>query len=148
MAQRQRLSQFETEFAALHKSAVDLLGTFPEDRLFAADGSTSFGFEIIRSAAEVEKTFGGIMTRLWDDPFEWTLPEELSTKIAIESYLNEVQVTRTKGLLFISSDDELSMTIPAPENFRSLSDILTQTVEISTRHLERARAIANSLQPT
>ena len=39
----------------------------------------SCGEYILRSAAAVEQTFGGITTRLWDDPFEWTLPEALST---------------------------------------------------------------------
>ena len=29
------------------------------------------------SAGTIEQTFGGITANLWDDPFEWTLPETL-----------------------------------------------------------------------
>src|SRR3712207_7579473 len=37
----------------------------------------SCGEHVLRSAAAVEQTFGGITVNLWDDPFEWTLPESL-----------------------------------------------------------------------
>ena len=50
---------------------------------------------LLRSAAAVEQTFGGITTRLWDDPFEWTLPEKLSSTDLLIGYLNEVEQTRT-----------------------------------------------------
>jgi hypothetical protein len=144
---RKRIEEFETEFAKLHQRALDLLDRFPEDRLFAPSGSSSFGHEIIRSAAEVEKTSGGITTRLWDDPFEWTLPEELSDKRAITRYIEEVRATRTKGISFIRSDDELSLTIPAPEIFRSLSEILTHAITLSGSHLDRAYLISTAVTP-
>lgn len=141
MIQRQRIEAFETDFEKLHLRALELLDSFPEDRLFEPSGLISFGFEIIRSAAEVEKTFGGITTRLWDDPFEWTLPEQLSEKSSIKNYLEEVRSTRTNGLRFIKHDGELSLQIPAPEMVLSLSEILNATVTISTFHLERAFSI-------
>jgi hypothetical protein len=31
--------------------------------------------QILRSARIVEQVSGGITANLWDDPFEWTLPE-------------------------------------------------------------------------
>ena len=37
------------------------------------------GEHIVRSAGAVEQTFDGITANLWDDPFEWTLPENLAT---------------------------------------------------------------------
>ena len=84
----------------------------------------SIGEFLLRSGAMVEMAFGGITTRLWDDPFEWTLPEALSNAAAINEYLDEVVVTREKGLAFIGSDDNLSRQIPAPKKMRSLAAIL------------------------
>jgi hypothetical protein len=151
MISRERIEDFERQFETLHKSAAELLDAFPEDRLFvkiALNGeSISFGVELIRSAAEVEKTFGGITTRLWDDPFEWTLPEELSDKAAVKNYLEEVRSTRTNGLRCIKSDNELAQEIPAPEKLLSLSEILTETVTLSTFHMDRASAISNGTKP-
>lgn len=151
MIQREKIEGFERTFENLYQRALELLDAFPDDRLFAKappDHETSFAFELIRSAAEVEKTFGGITTRLWDDPFEWTLPEELSDKAAIKNYLEEVRSTRTNGLRFIKHDDELSLKIPAPEKLISLSKILTETVTLSTFHLDRALAISNTIKRT
>lgn len=147
MTQRKKINDFEQIFESLHKRAIELIDKFPEDRLFEPVGTSSFGFELIRSAAEVEKAFGGITTRLWDDPFEWTLPEELSDKTAIKNYLEEVRSTRTKGLQFIKHDDELSLQIPAPEKFLSLSEILTETISLASVHLDRATAISAAIKP-
>lgn len=147
MTRRNKINDFEQVFESLHKRAIELIDDFPEHQLFEQSGTSSFGFELIRSAAEVEKAFGGITTRLWDDPFEWTLPEELSDKTAIKNYLEEVRSTRTNGLRFIKHDDELSLQIPAPENFLSLSEILTETVTLSAFHMDRASSIANTIKP-
>ncbi|MCV4777710.1 hypothetical protein OFM21_33535, partial [Escherichia coli] len=46
----------------------------------------STGEYLLRAAAAVEQTAGGITRRLWDDPFEWTLPEKLSTKELVAEY--------------------------------------------------------------
>ena len=54
----------------------------------------SCGEQVLRSAAIVEQTFGGLTANLWDDPFEWTLPETLSTSAKVIEYLNEVEATR------------------------------------------------------
>ena len=76
----------------------------------------SCGEYVLRTAAIVEKTFGGITTRLWDDPFEWTLPEKLSDKHAIIDYLDEVEQTRSNGFKFFTSDSDLTREMPAPED--------------------------------
>jgi len=89
----------------------------------------------------VEKTFGGITTRLWDDPFEWTLPEELSTKEAVLGYLSEVEATRLKGLSFLKSDDDLFRRIPAPASLRSIFDILLETIAQAEHYQGRAFAV-------
>lgn len=138
MIQRNKIDKFEKEFESLHKRAIELIEKFPEDRLFEPTATSSFGFELIRSAAEVEKAFGGITTRLWDDPFEWTLPEELSDKPAINNYLEEVRSTRLHGFKFLKNDDDLNKLIPAPEKFQSIAEILRRTIELSKYHLQRA----------
>lgn len=56
----------------------------------------SVGEYIIRSASVVEQAFGGITTRLWDDPYEWTLPEKLATSELIGQYLDDVDASRKR----------------------------------------------------
>jgi len=90
-------------------------------------------------------TFGGITTRLWDDPFEWTLPEKLSTHLAILQYLDEVETTRLKGFSFFTSDNDLGREIPAPEKMRPLADILIDTVSQASHLQGRAFAIFQTL---
>lgn len=76
----------------------------------------------------VEQVFGGITTRLWDDPFEWTLPEKLASNKEILEYLAEVESTRSAGFRFIGSDASLKREIPAPRELRSLFDILIESL--------------------
>ncbi|HEX2269316.1 MAG TPA: hypothetical protein VHH35_07275, partial [Pyrinomonadaceae bacterium] len=58
--------------------------------------------QILRSAAVIEQTFGGLTANLWDDPFEWTLPETLSTPELVIEHLSEVDALRQR---FFSSID-------------------------------------------
>src|SRR3954447_18575793 len=129
------LTAFDRRFVAIDKRSRELLAGIPGNSLFekpremaASLVPFSCGECILRSAAMVEKTFGGITTRLWDDPFEWTLPEKLSTKAAIAQYLDEVEATRKKGFLFFTSDDDLKREIPAPDRLRPLIEVLLKTV--------------------
>lgn len=101
----------------------------------------SVGELILRSAASVEQTFGGITTRLWDDPFEWTLPEKLSTRLLVNDYLDEVESTRSNAFKFFSWDTELTKQIPAPEKLRTLADILLETVARAEHYQGRAFAV-------
>ena len=130
-----------------HRSRA-LIQITPQDMLFwrpreLAKSMTMFscGEYVLRSAGMVEKTFGGITTRLWDDPFEWTLPEELSTKEAVLGYLSEVEATRVKGLSFFKSDDDLFRRIPAPANLRSIFDVLLETIAQAEHYQGRAFAV-------
>lgn len=96
---------------------------------------------MLRSAGAVEQTFDGLTTRLWDDPFEWTLPEKLSTKAAILQYLDEVEATRQKGFSFFTSDADLTKEIPSPERLRTLAEILHDTLSRASHLQGRAFAI-------
>ena len=56
---------------------------------------------------------GGLTANLWDDPFEWTLPETLSNADRVIEYLSEVDLARQRA--FNSIDDAaLTKYISAP----------------------------------
>ncbi len=87
----------DRQFAQLHSSSRESIPTVSPDLLYRKPPSGSgfphsFGEHILRSAATVEQTFGGITANLWDDPFEWTLPETISTPEKVVGYLVEVEV--------------------------------------------------------
>ena len=105
----------------------------------------TIGEYVLRSAAAVEQTFGGITTRLWDDPFEWTLPEKLNSVDLVGQYLDEVDKTRTDGIAFIANDESLLRSIPAPVNITPLFQILLETITRSEHYLGRAHAIFQML---
>jgi hypothetical protein len=146
------LSSFDRHFSLIDSRSRELLATIDDDRLFekprhAVRSITPFscGEYILRSAAMVEKTFGGITTRLWDDPFEWTLPEKLSNKPTILTYLDEVEETRRKGFEFFTSDADLNRQMPAPEKLRTIHDILLDTVALASHFQGRAFAVFQML---
>ena len=73
---REIVQHIDKEFASLIRSLKDL----------ARSGSSYQ--HILRSAAAIEQMCGGLTANLWDDPFEWTLPETLSTPAKVIEYLN------------------------------------------------------------
>src|SRR5918997_5882068 len=96
----------DEQFARLHGRSAALARALPAERLYwqpAREAGArvfpvySCGEHLLRSAAAVEQTFGGITVNLWDDPFEWTLPEQLPTPDDVARYLAEVEETRSRG---------------------------------------------------
>ena len=149
---KEMLSAFNRSFQKLDAGSRALLGKIPEAQLFEKPREIvnsmamfSCGEYLLRSAAMIEKTFGGITTRLWDDPFEWTLPEKLATREAIVQYFDEVETTRQKGFSFFTSDDELRREIPAPEKLLSLAEILLETLAKAHHFQGRAFAVFQML---
>ena len=149
---KSQIDIFDRQFFLLHSRSNELLKLIPDDKLFWQPRKLtqtyqmfSCGEYILRSAAKVEQTFGGITTRLWDDPFEWTLPEELSTAALIGEYLTEVERTRLKGFSLFSSDEDLRRELPAPEKLRTILEILIETVARSEHFQGRAFAIFQML---
>ncbi len=122
----------ESKFNELIEESFQLIQTVPEEKLFQKPTVDylvfSVGEYILRSVGRVEQTFGGITSRLWDDPFEWTLPEELSTHKKIFEYIEEVEATRKKGFEIIKSDEDLYRELPAPEKIKSLFEVLFETL--------------------
>ena len=146
------LSGFDRRFILIDAQSRELLSRMPDDILYKRPRETrlemapfSCGEYILRSAAMVEKTFGGITTRLWDDPFEWTLPEKLSTKDLILNYLDEVEATRQNVFAFFTSDEDLKKEIPSPEMIRPIFDILLDTIGLAEHFQGRAFAIFQML---
>ncbi|MBK6721753.1 MAG: hypothetical protein IPO41_02605 [Acidobacteria bacterium] len=146
------LDLIERRFAELDRRSRKLLDLLDDHTLYKRPTETvnamvpfSCGEFIVRSAAKVEQTFGGITTRLWDDPFEWTLPEKLSTVEGVREYLDEVTAIRQRGLAFFASDADLQREIPSPEKQRSLGEILLETIATSEHYLGRASAIYQTI---
>lgn len=145
---RTLIDSFDRQFRAVHDRSVTLTGSVPVDRLYWKPrdlGRTmaifSCGEYILRSAAAVEQCFGGITTRLWDDPFEWTLPEKLSTPALVLEYLAEVEETRQKGFAFFTGDEDLARQMPAPDRLRLIHDILIDTIARAENFQGRAYSI-------
>lgn len=141
------LDLIEHRLAEIDRRSREMLATLDDGSLYSRPAeaeSTMFPFScgeyLVRSAATIEQTFGGITTRLWDDPFEWTLPEKLSTIESVAEYLDEVAAIRHKGMAFLASDDDLKRSIPAPEKLRSLGDILFATIARAEYALGQAAA--------
>ncbi len=147
-----QISAFARRFTQIHQRSIDLVNLLPADKLYAKPRELersmamfSVGEYILRSAAAVEQTCGGLTTRLWDDPFEWTLPEKLSTPELLRGYLNEVEETRVSAFKFFNSDDDLTKRLPAPEKIRSIFDLLLETLARSEHYQGRAFAVFQML---
>ncbi len=142
------LSAIDRKFVTLDARSRELLVKVPDKLLFLKPRELvnsmapfSCGEYLLRSAAMVEKTFGGITTRLWDDPFEWTLPEKLADRPSILQYLNEVEETRAKGFSFFTTDDDLKREMPAPEKLTPIIEILLDTLGKAEHFQGRAFAV-------
>jgi hypothetical protein len=84
---------------------------------------------ILRSAAVIEQTFGGLTANLWDDPFEWTLPETLSTPELVIEHLSEVDALRQRFFSSIDSDEALIKFVSLPSGEpRALGDVLREAL--------------------
>ena len=96
---REIVNHLDREFASLLGSLKDLIGSVPLGLLYRTPPAVSIGENILRSAAIIEQTCGGLTANLWDDPFEWTLPETLSTANLIVEYLSEVDLARQRAFI-------------------------------------------------
>jgi hypothetical protein len=150
---RYLIDLFDHQFFLLHERSFALVQKISPAKLYrqVRERDTLFpvnscGEYILRSAGAVEQTFGGITTRLWDDPFEWTLPEKLSTPESVMEYLQEVEETRNKGFAFFKSDEDLIKKIPAPEKLKSIAEILLETLARAENYQGRALAVFKMLE--
>ncbi len=141
------LTVFDKEFAHLLARSRRLIEVTPTHILYrnppsvAGSEANSIGESILRSAGAVEQTFGGITASLWDDPFEWTLPETLGTRERVMEYLAEVEQTRERAFLSFSRDAELlkRVAIPSGETL-PLVTLLLHTLVRSAEYQGQATA--------
>jgi hypothetical protein len=146
------IDALDVQFHRLHVRSLEFVGKIPPDKLFWQPTETrfqfpvnSFGANILRSAGKVEQTFNGIATRLWDDPFEWTLPEQLSTRELISEYLDEVETARLKGFMLFQADADLQRKFPAPIKMSTIFELLLETLTTAENFQGRAVAVYSFL---
>ena len=136
---REIVQQLDKEFADLIGSLKDLVRSVPAELLYRHPPAVSIGENILRSAATVEQTCGGLTSNLWDDPFEWTLPETLSNPDLIVEYLSEVDLARQRAFSSIKDDSALRQYVSDPSGERLLIGLLLETLVKAVDF--RARAI-------
>jgi hypothetical protein len=135
---RQIVQHLEQQFAELIKSLKDLVRSVPTEILYQHPPAVSVGENILRSAAVVEQTCGGLTSNLWDDPFEWTLPETLSNPDLVVEYLSEVDAARQRAFDSIQDDGALTKYISDPSGERLLISLLLETIVKASEHKGRA----------
>src|SRR3989442_7239732 len=134
---RQAIEELDRQFAILHQQTTRAILKISSDELYAKPSSSadSVGEQALRSAATIEQSFGGLTTNLWDDPFEWTLPENLNTPAKVLEYLSEVEKTRQRAFKTFNEDEDLSKQIMTPAGAIKLKDFLLDTLERARHHL-------------
>jgi hypothetical protein len=144
---RELIAAFDGQFARLHSRSCSLVSKVSIERLYinqqspAAPVNYSTGENVLRSAAAIEQTFGGITANLWDDPFEWTLPENLATTERVLEYLEEVEATRQRAFARFAQDADLLKHVLVPTgNTRSLVELLVETLVKAADYHGRAIA--------
>lgn len=141
------IESFAREFTQLESRNRVLLNDVAPAKLyesvvFPGLHATSIGELIVRSAGAIEQTCGGLTANLWDDPFEWTLPETLCTSALISQYLDEVAQSRASLFARLKQDDDLSklINLPTGDN-QPLINILLETLIRANGYHERAAVI-------
>jgi len=148
---RARIHELDSRFASLHLSLCELASSISAETRDGASGRQlrpldSIRENVLRSAAVIEQTFGGITANLWDDPFEWTLPETLNTPERIVEYLEEVEATRRRAFAGMANDSELLQEVVVPSGERrTLVSLLNETISRATSYHNRALEIRDLL---
>ena len=152
LGKREIIESLDREFARLHANSCAAIENIPVGVLYvvptqtATDSSRSgtnsmlsVGESILRCAAVVEQTVGGITSNLWDDPFEWTLPEYLSTPDKVKAHLVEVEMTRGRAFSSFADDDCLLKQVAMPSGeTQPLIALLLETLVRAVDYQARA----------
>jgi hypothetical protein len=148
---RALIESFDREFGTLHAGWISLIDRCGDGDLYSVTrtgGLASIGVSVLRSAAVVEQTCGGITANLWDDPFEWTLPETLTTRQRVIEYLAEVETLRCRAFSALSDDAELLKQIAAPSGeLVTLVSLLLQSLARASQFYGQALAAAKITFP-
>ena len=136
---REIVQRIDHEFGSLIGSLKDLAAAVPANLLYRGPPA-SIGECILRSGAAIEQICGGLTSNLWDDPFEWTLPETLANSDLIVDYLTEVERLRELAFNSISDDGVLTKYVSAPNGEQQLVNLLLETLVRASDY--RGRAVA------
>jgi hypothetical protein len=150
---REIVESLDREFARLHAKSCAVIAKTPVDILYGVpatagvtSSNSSVGESVLRCAAAIEQTFGGITANLWDDPFEWTLPEYLSTPGKVNEYLVDVEVTRQRAFSSFADDACLLKHVAVPSGeTRPLIDLLLETLLRAADYQGQALFALNTL---
>ena len=152
---REIIESLDQEFARLHLRSRRIIESTSTGILYAGVGSDaepvgssvrSVGESVLRAAATVEQTFGGITANLWDDPFEWTLPEYLSTPAKILEHLEEVEATRQRAFSSFADDSCLQSLVSTPsQETKPLLELLRETLARAISLQDQAAVTLKSL---
>src|SRR5438270_5873218 len=144
------ISWFDWEFARLEDAWRELIQATDDERLYEIDNqqNLSVGEQVLQSARIVEQTFGGITANLWDDPFEWTLPETLTTSDKLLAYLGEVEDACRRGFELFQSDQDLLKTIMTPTGSKQVISLLLDTLVRAGHHHLNAEDCLKKIKDT
>ena len=143
---RELVDHLEREFTRLTENLKQLVNSVTSDLLYRRPPSVTIGENLLRSAAVLEQTFGGLTANLWDDPFEWTLPETLLSAELINEYLSEVDDVRERAFGSIAGDRDLTKYISGPSGEpQQLFAVLVDTLVKASDHHGRAVATLKML---
>lgn len=146
---RQHVNSLDSEFAQTHKTSYDFISGLCAELLYTqpreSTSKETCGELILRSAAVIEQSFGGLAANLWDDPFEWTLPETLNTPAKVVEYLTEVEATRICAFTAFRDDTDLSKEIMTPAGTTQILPFLLDTLNRARHHQQRAFKVIEAL---
>ena len=138
---------FDHEFLRLQSRWRELIQAIEPSQIYRrTSAELSPGEHIVRSAGAVEQTFDGITANLWDDPFEWTLPENLATREKLLEYLDEVEATRQRGFGLFKDDEDLLKEVMTPSGKMYLASLLLDTLVRARNHQVRADEIQKQIK--
>ena len=139
---RQKVDELDRQFAEIHERSCAFLWNVSTELLYrrppAARSNDTCGEQILRCGAVIEQSFGGLTANLWDDPFEWTLPEALNTPTKVVEYLREVEDLRNRAFLAFNGDSDLSKEIMTPTGLTEILPFLLDTLKRARHHQQRA----------
>ena len=140
------INWFDQEFRRLEAEWRDAIEQLDSSNLYFEDRQqlSTAAEQILRSARIVEQVSGGITANLWDDPFEWTLPETLRTKDKLIAYVDEVHDARERAFQLFEDDADLLKTIMAPSGQIQLMSLLLDALGRARNHQLQARADAGT----
>jgi hypothetical protein len=129
------ITWFDQEFTQLEFGWRELIELLDEHNLYSEKQQQlcPAAEQILQSARIVEQVSGGITANLWDDPFEWTLPETLTTREKLISYFAEVSTARSHAFEFFADDADLRKTVMAPRGPTQLISLLLDAL-VRARH--------------